>query len=171
MREYDRGHAGTTFWLAPYTLIPRFIMPEKPGMTSGLQFTHLIEGSKMSNTFIGVGALGEGYWNGGWLGVAVVGTVIGILLALFYQFAIRIIETRNFMLLPIPMAGIMLGLRIDDWFVPHYLGGTIQVLLLYFAIQYGLRPLLFRNSTPTPSVQNSVTESPEQPRRFPLVSG
>ena len=146
MRQYDRGHPGTTFWLAPYTLIPRFIMPDKPGMTSGLEFTHLIEGNKNSLTFTGLGALGEGYWNGGWLGVTAVGVVMGVLLAAFYHFSIRTLGARIFMFLPISMAGIMLGLRIDDWFVPTYLGGTVQLLFLYLAIQYVVRPMFLGNS-------------------------
>jgi len=171
MREYDRGHPGTTFWLAPYTLIPRFIMPEKPGMTSGLAFTHLIEGSKTSTTFTGLGAMGEGYWNGGWLGVAVICTVIGVLLALFNRFAMHTIGARLFMFLPIPMAGIILGLRIDDWFVPTYLGMTAQLLLFYMAVKYAVRPLLIGSSTAAPRVLNDVTLSEKTPRQFPLVSG
>lgn len=143
MRQYDRGHPGTTLWLAPYTLIPRLIFPEKPIMTSGLEFTQLITGDRNLISFTGLGVLGEGYWNGGWLGVACVGTVIGVLLAMFSIFSIRTLEAHIFMFLPISMAGIMLGLRIDDWFVPTYLGNTVQLLLMYLAIQHIVRPMLF----------------------------
>jgi hypothetical protein len=172
MRQYDRGHAGTTFWLAPYTLIPRFIMPEKPWMIPGTAFTYLIEGSKTSTTSTGLGAIGEGYWNGGWLGVAVVGLVIGILLALFYQFSLHIIiEGGIFMFLPIAMAGVTLGLRIDDWFVPTYLGMTGQLVVLYMAIQYGVRPMLFSVVTAPQQAPNDTAVTEQTSRRFPLVSG
>jgi hypothetical protein len=170
MRQYDRGHPGTTFRLAPYTLIPRFIMPDKPGMTSGLEFTYLITGDPNMITFTGLGALGEGYWNAGWLGVAIVGVVIGVLLAIFARFSIRTLEARIFMFLPISMAGIMLGLRIDDWFVPTYLGGTVLLLALYLAIQYVVRPMLFGNSSMGESAVLDHAMVPEEPRRqFPLL--
>jgi hypothetical protein len=172
MREYDRGHAGATFWLAPYTLVPRFIMEDKPGMTSGFDFTQIITGSKTLYVLIGIGALGEGYWNGGWLGVAVVGFLIGVLLAAFYQFSVRTLGAGVFMFLPMSMAGIIMGLRIDDWFVPTYLGMPVQLLLMYLAIQYGIRPLLGRNS---PTAIQPVTEHIQLPekssRQFPLLSG
>ncbi|OAI49815.1 hypothetical protein AYO43_00100 [Nitrospira sp. SCGC AG-212-E16] len=145
MRQYDRGHPGATFKLAPYTLIPRFIFPNKPRMNSGLEFTFLITGDQNMMSQTGLGALGEGYWNGGWLGVAVVGIVVGVLLAAFSHFSMRMLESRIFMFLPISMAGIMLGLRIDDWFVPTYLGTTIQLLLVYLAIQYVVRPIQLGN--------------------------
>lgn len=170
MRQYDRDHPGKTLWLAPYTLIPRFIMPNKPIMTSGLEFTYLIEGRKTSATFTGLGVIGEGYWNGGWLGVAVVSVVVGVLLAGFYRFSVRSLEAHTFMFLPISMAGIMLGLRIDDWFVPTYLGMTIQLLLMYFAMQYVLRPIFFENTSTTEHVVlDPVREPLNAGRKFPLI--
>ncbi len=143
MRQYDQGHPGTTFALAPYTLIPRFIVPDKPIMTTGLSFTQLITGDRTMMSFTGLGVLGEGYWNAGWLGVAGVGVVVGVFLAAFSQFSARIVEDRRFVFLPISMAGIIMGLRIDDWFVPTYLGFGVQLLLIYLMLQYVVRPIAF----------------------------
>jgi hypothetical protein len=139
-------------------------------MNSGLEFTYLITGDRNLMSFTGLGALGEGYWNAGWLGVAVVGTVIGALLAIVAHFSIRTLEARIFMFLPISMAGIMLGLRIDDWFVPTYLGTTVQLLLVYFAIRYVVRPILSGNSgTGESAVRDRVTVLEKARRRFPLI--
>lgn len=170
MRQYDRGHSGTTFKLAPYVLIPRFIYPDKPIMNYGLQFTYLITGDRNMMSHTGLGALGEGYWNGGWLGVMVVGIVIGALLATVFHFSIRTLEARIFMFLPISMAGIIFGLRIDDWFVSTYLGGPLQLLLMYLAIQYVVRPMLLGNSRYGSSAvpENGGDMSSESPRSYAL---
>lgn len=170
MREYDRGHPGTTLWLAPYTLIPRFIDPSKPTMSPGLAFTYLLTGDANLMSFTGLGTLGEGYWNGGWLGVVVVGVVMGVLMAAFSHFSLRTLEARIFMFLPISMAGIMLGLRIDDWFVSTYLGTTVQLLIMYLVIQYVIRPLVFVTSSTGESAVRDHAMVPEEPRRkFPLL--
>jgi hypothetical protein len=170
MRQYDRGHPGTTFKLAPYALVPRFILSDKPMMTTGLEFTYLITGDRYMMSATGLGALGEGYWNGGWLGVAVVGVVVGVLLAAFYQFAIRTMEAQVFMFLPISMAGIMFGLRVDDWFVPTYLGTTVQLLLMYLAIQYVIHPMLLGNSgTKETAVRDDIKIFEKARRQFPLL--
>jgi hypothetical protein len=170
MRQYDRGHPGTTFQLAPYTLIPRFIMPEKPWMNSGLEFTYVITGDRTMLSATGLGAIGEGYWNGGWLGVGIVGIVIGTMLAGLTVFSLRVITNRTFLLLPIPLAAIMLGLRIDDWFVPTYLGTPAQLLFMYLAIQYLVRPMLCGSQASAASaVRTSAMESSQETRQFPLL--
>ncbi len=172
MRQYDRGHPGATLWLAPYALIPRFILPNKPMMTTGLEFTYLITEKRTLMSHTGLGVLGEGYWNGGWLGVAVVGTVVGVLLAGFSWYSVRIMEARRFMFLPIPVAGIILGLRIDGWFVPTYLGMTVQLLLMYLAIQYVVRPVLVGNSSLTERPDLDLEESPDSiVRQWTSTSG
>ena len=170
MRQYDSGHPGTTFALAPYTLLPRFIDPDKPIMTPGLEFTYQITGDRYMISSTGLGALGEGYWNGGWLGVGVVGVVMGVLFAVLSHFSIRILEARIFMFLPMSMAGIIMGLRIDDWFVPTYLGFTVQLLLMYLAIQYVVRPMLIGNSgTTETAVRDDVQALENAQRQFPLL--
>lgn len=170
IRQYDRGHPGTTFQLAPYTLIPRFIMPEKPWMNYGLEFTYLITGDRIMRSATGLGAIGEGYWNAGWLGVVVVGIVIGLLLAVFYRVSRRIWETHHFMFLPLAMAGIVLGYRIDDWFVATYLGNAVQVAPMYLAIQYVIRPMLVGASISAENAaRNHVVDSGRATRQFPLL--
>jgi hypothetical protein len=142
MRQYDRGQPGATFKLAPYTLVPRFLYPEKPMMNSGLMFTELITDGSGLMSHTGLGALGEGYWNGGWLGVVGVGMVIGLLFSIIGAFSLRVLESRQFIFLPIVFGGILMGLRIDDWFVPTYIGLPIQLLLVFVGICAVVRPAL-----------------------------
>ena len=170
MRQYDRGYPGKTLRLAPYALIPRFVYPEKPMMTSGLELTYLITGDRNLMSFTGLGALGEGYWNGGWVGVTVVGIMIGVLLAILAHFSIRTLEERIFIFLPISMGGIIMGLRIDDWFVPTYLGTSAQLLLMYLAIQYVVRPILFgKSGTGQSAIPDRVAVLGEGGRRFSVI--
>jgi hypothetical protein len=175
IRQYDRGQSGTTFQLAPYTLIPRFIMPEKPWMNSGLEFTYLITGDRTMLSATGLGAIGEGYWNGGWLGVAIVGVVIGVLMAGLTVFSIRAVTARAFMFLPISLAGIMLGLRIDDWFVPTYIGTSLQLLLVYCVFRFVIYPIFsgYSDASRADAVQDAIhgriTRSEESNRRYALV--
>lgn len=180
MREYDRGHSGTTIWRAPYMLIPRFLLPDKPIMTPGFEFTYLIRGDQKIESSTGLGVFGEGYWHGGWWGVVAAGAMVGILLAALYRFSIRVIEGSLFMFLPITLGGILLGLRIDDWFVPTYIGGIAQMILVYLVINYAVRPMFQSfvrvdqnkhvNESEGAVAQTSLQEA-DTSRRFPILFG
>ncbi|MCP9468683.1 MAG: oligosaccharide repeat unit polymerase [Nitrospira sp.] len=182
MREYDRGHPGTTIWRAPYTLIPRFILPDKPIMTAGFEFNYLIRGHTKIDSSHGAGVIGEGYWHGGWFGVIAVGTVVGLLLASAYRFSIHVVEERLFIFLPITLSGILWGLRIDTWFVPTYIGGAIQMMLWYLIINYVVRPT-FQSFSRAGQGQNqdqyegkrAIEQTPlqqaETRQRFPILFG
>ncbi len=141
MHQYDKGHPGSTFALAPYVFIPRFIYPEKPIMTSGLDFTYLIMRSKQTRSLTGLGIYGEGYWNMGWLGVFITGVVAGVLFAIYAIVCGLVVSKYNFLYLPIAIAGITMGFRIDDWFIPAYLGTSIQLFVIYSFIRFIIRPM------------------------------
>ncbi|MEM1030029.1 MAG: hypothetical protein AAGN82_06750 [Myxococcota bacterium] len=76
---YNRGEQ----WkLMPLSFVPRFIFPEKPDFT--VEFNdrfNLAFGIKeertMRNSTFSFPVIADGYWNFGWVGVAVVGFVIG----------------------------------------------------------------------------------------------
>ncbi len=182
MREYDRGHPGATIWRAPYTIIPRFLLPDKPIMTPGFEFTYLIRGDQRIESSTGLGVFGEGYWHGGWWGVVAAGAIVGILLAAASVFSVRVIEGYLFMFLPITMGGILWGLRIDTWFVPTYIGGAIQMMLVYLVINYAVRPT-FQSFSRAGQGQNqdqyegkrAIEQAPlqqaETRQRFPILFG
>jgi hypothetical protein len=182
MREYDRGHPGTTIWRAPYAFIPRFILTDKPIMTAGLEFNYLIRGHTRIDSFHGPGVFGEGYWHGGWLGVSEVSIVVGFLLAVAYRFSMRVIGEHQFMLLPIALGGILWGLRIDGWFVLTYIGGVTQIILWYFIINYAVRPTFqsfvridgnkYMNEGNRAITQTTLQQSDtDTHRQFPILFG
>lgn len=77
---YARGEP----WLAiPYSVVPRFLWPEKPNMTkiTNTAFASTFRLSFQPETSRGTAAypaIADGYWNFGWLGVALAGLVAGL---------------------------------------------------------------------------------------------
>jgi hypothetical protein len=140
MEEYDRGAPGSTFGLALYAFVPRLLYPEKPIMNSGTDFTALATGEDSYSTAPGI--FGEAYWNGGWLTLIAVGIYVGLIFAVFGSFSMRTIAAGQYVYAPVVLAGIVMGFRPDDWFVPSYVGALIEILVLYCVLRFLLVPLL-----------------------------
>jgi hypothetical protein len=138
MNAYDSGLGGTTLELIPYTFVPRAIYQNKPVMTSGEDFTWLVMGEDSSSTSAGI--FGEAYWNGGWPLVLVVCLFVGLVLALMGRASMRIIESEQYVYVPIAIMGVFVGLRPDDWFVPTYVAMLVQVAALYLLLRFLLVP-------------------------------
>ncbi|GIW56234.1 MAG: hypothetical protein KatS3mg082_2638 [Nitrospiraceae bacterium] len=128
MDQYDQGRPGGTFGMVGYVFVPRFLHGEKPIMTPGIDFTYLIQGTDTSST--GLGFVGEAYWNGGWLLVCMVGLLVGALFAVLGRFSVAAMRSHRWLYVPLVFHAIYLGLRPDDWFVPAYVGGVLQVVLV-----------------------------------------
>lgn len=132
MHLYDSGATGDSFAMVVYGWIPRFLWPDKPIFTVGEDFTELILGYRGSAT--GIGVFGEAYWNGGWPMVILACGYIGVLFAWLSRTALGMLARSEWLLLPCAFIGIMLGLRMDDWFV-GYVTGVILYLVYYFLIR------------------------------------
>jgi len=142
MAEFDQGRPGSTFAMAAYALVPRFLYEDKPIMTPGKEYTQLIQGTDTSST--GLGVFGEAYWNGGWPLVMVTGLYIGSLFGLLGRMAIHAISSHQWLFVPLIFQAIYLGLRPDDWFVPAYFSGVIQTLIIVVLLNILGRPLMIR---------------------------
>lgn len=128
MAEYDQNRPGRTFAMVAYAFVPRFLYEDKPIMTPGIEFTRLIQGTDTSST--GLGFAAEAYWNGGWPLVIGTGLFVGGLFAVLGRLSSTSMRTRRWLLAPLVFQTIYLGLRPDDWFVPTYIGGVLQVLIV-----------------------------------------
>jgi hypothetical protein len=128
MDQYDQGEPGWTFAMVGYAFVPRFLYGDKPIMTPGFDFTYLIQGTHASST--GLGFVGEAYWNGGWLLVILIGLLVGSLFAMLGRFSIYSVQSGRWLYVPLVFQAIYLALRPDDWFVPSYVGGVLQVVLV-----------------------------------------
>jgi hypothetical protein len=139
MSQYDRGKQGDTFQKAIYTVIPRFIYPEKPALIFGQDFTYLIKRSRTS--FTGVGIAGEAYWNGGWIAVLIVGIYLGLFFTILSKISIYTVKNEKYLYFPVAYLTILSALRPDDWFVGTYFGniiivGAVVVILKIFFLPY-----------------------------------
>ncbi|HXG28763.1 MAG TPA: hypothetical protein VNJ47_07935 [Nevskiales bacterium] len=142
MDQYDQGKPGWTFGMVGYVFVPRFLREDKPIMTPGVDFTYLIKGTDTSST--GLGFVGEAYWNGGWLLVVLVGGFVGLLFAVIGRFSLNAIRSRQWLYVPLIFQAIYLGLRPDDWFVPAYIGGVLQVVIVTLILHAGLAAMVRR---------------------------
>lgn len=140
MEQYDQGKPGWTFAMAGYVFIPRFLHDDKPIMTPGIDFTYLIQGTDTSST--GLGFVGEAYWNGGWPLVVLIGLFVGALFAVLGRFSVSAVRSRRWLYVPLVFQTIYLGLRPDDWFVPAYIGGVLQVVLVVLVMRWTFAPLV-----------------------------
>jgi hypothetical protein len=138
MERFDEGNRGHTFDLLPYVLVPRLISPDKPLMTSGLEFTQLVFGTE-DGTHTGLGVFGETYWNGGWPLVLLACMYVGLILAILSRFAMRAMLNQEYIYIPIVLLGIQLALTgSTDWFVPTFVGGVVEALV-WFILLYVLK--------------------------------
>jgi len=134
MDQYDQGRPGWTFGMLGYVFVPRILYADKTVMTAGKDFDYLILGRGTSST--GLGFAAEAYWNGGWLFVVVVGLFVGVLFAILGSIAVRAVRLRRWLYVPLIFMTIHLGLRPDDWFVPTYIGGVLQVVLVVMLLNF-----------------------------------
>ena len=145
MTQYDLGKPGWTFAMVAYILVPRFIYEDKPIMTPGIEYTRLIQGTDTSST--GLGFIGEAYWNGGWLIVLATGFFVAALFSWLGRMSRRAVISRRWLYTPLIYQSIYLALRPDDWFIPAYIGGVLQVLIVVVMLSLFAGPLVTRRSS------------------------
>jgi hypothetical protein len=145
IHEYDSGNPGSSFAMAIYTFIPRFIWPEKPIISSlGTDFTYLTKGFRSSST--GIGIFAEAYWNGGWLAVILSSAYIGMLFAILSRLSLSFMLNSAWIFLPCIFLSIKMGFRVDGYFANDYVGAPViyfsYLWILYFANKLQILKLL-----------------------------
>jgi hypothetical protein len=131
MELFDAGRQGDSFGLVSAMVVPRILWSDKPSMTPGPVFNYLATGNDRSSSAPGIFA--EAYWNGGWLLVAATAVYVGAVFAWFTRMSVSHLSALDFSWLPCGIFGILMGLRIDDWFVATYVG-SILVAIAYLSI-------------------------------------
>jgi hypothetical protein len=127
MDAYDQGQPGHTFELALFTVVPRFIWPDKPLITYGSEFTMLVKGNDVGGAS-GAGYFGEAYWNLGWTGVGIMAMVTGFVYAFFTRQNAARLRQGDLRWLPIACLSLKMGYRTDDWFVANMIG-TVPIMV------------------------------------------
>jgi hypothetical protein len=133
MDSYDDGNPGDSFSKAIYVFVPRLLFPDKPLMSSiSGDFNKMVTGNEESYSCPGVFA--EAYWNGGWPLLIAACFFIGITFMPVSLLSMQYIRRGNLAILPCAYAGIMMGLRPDNWFVMVYVGSIVQIIVLYYIL-------------------------------------
>lgn len=140
MNLYDSGEPGSSFDNLYYYFVPRFIYPDKPILSDvGRDITELAFGHRNSST--GLTVFGDLYWHGGWLFVVCGCVFIGVFFTCLSVVALRMLGSSDWLLLPCSALGILLGLRVDGWFVQAYLG-TLFIFVGYLFVISWFRPFV-----------------------------
>jgi hypothetical protein len=141
MDAYDHsGPKGETLSLAPYAILPRVLIPSKPLISPGRDFAAMVLGEYDEFNAMSPGIFAEGYWNSGWLAVAVVCIYVGLLFVGFSRFSERMIGQDRYEYVPIVTMGIVMGYSINDWFPMVFVGGLVEAVSLYVVIRFLLMP-------------------------------
>lgn len=129
MMSFDNGRPGSSLENSVYSIIPRWLWPNKPVQTYGSDLNELLLRSRSSN--LGIGISGEAYWNGGWIGVVLLGAFVGLEFAVFTILGAKYMGTLDFRWVPCGLIGLRMGLRPDDWFVTVFAGPAIIAIVFY----------------------------------------
>jgi hypothetical protein len=117
-----------------YAFIPRFFWKEKPVITQGSKFAEYLGTQKVS---IGMGAIGELYWNFGVVGIlagmALIGMLWGYLVNIFINISSPFFKGLGFMIVTVHISSLA------EW--GSSLIGIITFIVIFKAIQITTKKL------------------------------
>ncbi|MDB5677664.1 hypothetical protein [Sphingomonas bacterium] len=129
---YDQGLEGHSLRDIFIVWIPRAIYPDKPIITDiGRDFTVMANGNYDSSTSPSMPA--EGYWNFGWLGVALFAALLSTVLTLWSIYSTIVFDRDAWHLLLVVLLGMRVGTRIDGFLVVDVVGPLSAVLAIHVA--------------------------------------
>lgn len=127
---HDAGSPGDSLDYLLIVLVPRFLWPDKPIITGvGTELYTLATGSAGTSS-ISPGLFAEAYWNFGWLGIPILMIPLGVMLAVFSFYSLRVLSTENWLHLPIVLMGVQIATRVDGAYVADIVGATATALVL-----------------------------------------
>lgn len=139
VKYYEQGAGGDDFSKLPWVFVPRFVVPDKPVISStGEEFHQRITGFRGSST--GQGVFISGYYSAGWIGLFLASSLCGLVLAQTSAIAGVVIKRRTLTLLPFALLGVYIAFRVDGSFIVDYVGLFVYVLFIYliFTLLWGL---------------------------------
>lgn len=128
-------------FLSPfYSIVPRFLMPEKPEANFGNWFaTQIFVGYKVKYS-IGITPIGYGYMVYGWLGVVAVAGLLGFFMAFLY----RILVPDHILIYILVYVKTILPADVT-W---EYFSGNLKLIVVYWIIYYLLTIRIFPKHIP-----------------------
>jgi hypothetical protein len=126
---HDAGRPGNSLDYMLTILIPRFLWPDKPIITSvGTDLYTIATGRE--GTSISPGLFGEAYWNLGWLGIPTLMIPLGFVFTVFSRYSSNIMKRERWLHMPAVLLGVVAGFRVDGWYVVDIVGAC-GVALVY----------------------------------------
>jgi hypothetical protein len=134
MSRFDGGVPGPSLEYAFATVVPRFLWKDKPVITDiGVTFNVMATGNFKSSSLPGIFA--DAYWADGWRGVMVAMPLVGALFTFYSRFALRVIAQARWLLFPLVLLAIKMGLRVDGALVPDIIGASVIWLWIFVAMR------------------------------------
>jgi hypothetical protein len=141
MNQYESGFKLDIIQNSAFALIPRFLWPDKPILTTGNEVNYRMGFQSENN--IGVTVLADIYWNLGWLGLVLL-FMIGVYNGFITIYSRELMRGEDWFMLPFVMAAFRLGVSLDGEFVASiFVPAVINLVILL-----GLRAV---SSAPTAS--------------------
>lgn len=124
--RYDSGRPGNSFEHIIPTIIPRVLWPSKPDTAvKGLEYYRLIRGT--GGASLGITHPAEAYYSFGWWGLMVF-VPAGLFLGALSRFALRVVRSHQWIMMPAVLIGMNIGYRVDGHVVADYFGGAVMFL-------------------------------------------
>jgi hypothetical protein len=141
MDLYEMGDGDDSYTLIPWAFLPRALAPSKPNMTmQGTKFTEKVQGWSSSAT--GVGIFVSGFYDLGWVGLALASALIGFILS-WYRAVIRAAQRADsIFLLFIGLFGHMAALLISEAYLLVF--GQFVMILYGVLLAWGAAAALTR---------------------------
>jgi hypothetical protein len=146
--EYLNGRPGSSltknvFWL----FVPRVAWPSKPVLSNtGYEITSLMLDVDIKSS-TGITIFGEAFWNGGFTGVVLISTAVGLILGALSILSFKALESLDVAKIIFVWTGMIIGFRIDGLFYVDYIGQSIILLLTYVLLRVFLDFINARRET------------------------
>ena len=131
MTAYDTGRPCNSLSTAWMHFIPRAIWTEKPILYGpGLAFYETVTGNSLKS-FLGLSIYGDLYWQFGWTGLALGCFAIGLLFSMLAWRSLSIMETDDFMRVPLVLIAFEIAALSPNKFVVNGLVGPMPIYIAY----------------------------------------
>lgn len=113
---YNQGDGGTDYERLPWLIVPRALYADKPIMSdAGYALNEKVNGNHQST--VAVGIFVDGFYNWGYIGLAVYSATYGLMLRFFCEISRVVVRSRSVIMYPLIFMGVYAGMRPDGWWI------------------------------------------------------
>lgn len=139
MKEYDSGRPGSTLKNIWIVFVPRIVWPNKPvGIGPGKEFYKLVRGHERE-VLVGVSVYGDAYWQGGWLGLIILSSLMGVIFLFMAKLSLNWLFQRELIFFPAIFIAVRMSLEGTTGFFINKIFGALPI---YFGYIIGVKLFL-----------------------------